>query len=170
MDDTRSTSPATAGAAELLRSVSSSSNPSKKKTKSKKSTTTAGSSKTSTNKSGVAAAMNTSTATKKSAANQQYVDHTYTDYAIVEEDDLRLLDENSSLLPVPSSSGEATAREKLKGMSCTYGPMKKNAGGVVQPFPGKVCVSFFVPLLIPYSILSPSHTYILLLLSYHTAS
>ena len=69
---------------------------------------------------------------------QQYVDHTYTDYAIVEEDDLRLLDENSSLLPNPASSGEASAREKLKGMSCTYGPMKKNAGGVVQPFPGKV--------------------------------
>mmetsp|Transcript_34804 Transcript_34804/g.73437 ORF Transcript_34804/g.73437 Transcript_34804/m.73437 type:complete len:289 (-) Transcript_34804:195-1061(-) len=69
---------------------------------------------------------------------QQYVDHTYTDYAIVEEDDLRLLDQNSSLLPNPTSSKEASAREKLKGMSCTYGPMKKNAGGVVQPFPGKL--------------------------------
>ena len=77
---------------------------------------------------------------KKTKKNkiQQYVDHAYVDYAIVEEDDLRLLDENSSLLPNPTSEGESNVREKLKGMSCTYGPMKKNAGGVVQPFPGKV--------------------------------
>ena len=68
----------------------------------------------------------------------QYVDHTYTDYALVEEDDLRLLDENPTLLPNPASMGEFSAREKLRGMSCTYGPVKKNAGGVVQPFPGKV--------------------------------
>lgn len=69
---------------------------------------------------------------------QHYVDHSYTDYAVVVEDDLRLLDENSSLLPTPSNAVEASAREKLRGMSCTYGPLKKNAGGVVQPFPGKV--------------------------------
>lgn len=75
---------------------------------------------------------------KASATTTQYVDHTYTDFAIVGEDDLRLLDENSALLPNPASSMEASTREKLKGMSCTYGPMKKNAGGVVQPFPGKL--------------------------------
>lgn len=69
---------------------------------------------------------------------QQLVDHTYTNYAVVDEDDLRLLDEKSSLLPKPSSPEEEAAREKLKGMVCTYGPMKKNAGGVIQPFPGKL--------------------------------
>ena len=82
---------------------------------------------------------------KASATTTQYVDHTYTDFAIVGEDDLRLLDENSALLPNPASSMEASTREKLKGMSCTYGPMKKNAGGVVQPFPGKVSAGGFDP-------------------------
>lgn len=67
-----------------------------------------------------------------------FVDHTYTDFAIVEDDDLRLLDENSSLLPAPASDSEAIARQKLGAMSCTFGPMKKHAGGVVQPFPGKL--------------------------------
>jgi hypothetical protein len=69
---------------------------------------------------------------------QQFVDHAYTDYALVDEDELRLLDENPSLLGRPTSAAESEARERLRGMSCTYGPMKKNAGGVVQPFPGKV--------------------------------
>ncbi len=69
---------------------------------------------------------------------QQFVDHAYTDYALVDEDELRLLDENPSQLGRPTSAAESEARERLRGMSCTYGPMKKNAGGVVQPFPGKV--------------------------------
>ncbi|KAL7470297.1 hypothetical protein ACHAXS_012948 [Conticribra weissflogii] len=69
---------------------------------------------------------------------QQLVDHTYTDYAVVDEDDLHLLDENPTLLPKASSAAEEKIREQLKGMTCTYGPMKKNAGGVVQPFPGKL--------------------------------
>ncbi|KAL7537017.1 hypothetical protein ACHAWF_005632 [Thalassiosira exigua] len=69
---------------------------------------------------------------------RRYVDHTYVDYAVVGDEDLRLLDENSSLLSKPATAAEASAREKLRGMSCTYGPMKKNAGGVVQPFPGKL--------------------------------
>jgi hypothetical protein len=55
--------------------------------------------------------------------------------------DLRLLDENSSLLPEPKNDVEREVRKKLKGMACTYGPMRKSAGGVVQPFPGKVSAS-----------------------------
>jgi len=67
------------------------------------------------------------------------VDHTYTDYAIIsEEDDVKMLEEESPKLPKPCSEKEAEVREKLKGMSCTYGPMRKNAGGVTQPFPGKL--------------------------------
>lgn len=76
--------------------------------------------------------------------SQQYVDHSYTDYSIVTEDNLRLLDENPNKLPPPANSEEATVRKKLKGMLCTYGPMKKNPGGVTHPFPAKVSsVSFY---------------------------
>lgn len=69
----------------------------------------------------------------------QMVDHTYTDYAIISKEvDVKLLEEESPELPEPSSEKESEVREKLKGMSCTYGPMRKNAGGVTQPFPGKL--------------------------------
>ena len=77
-------------------------------------------------------------AVKSENAKGMLVDHTYTNYAILSDKELRLLDENSSLLPEPKSEDERMVREKLRGMSCTYGPMKKSAGGVVQPFPGKV--------------------------------
>jgi hypothetical protein len=66
------------------------------------------------------------------------VDHSYTNYAIMTDKELQMLDEHSSLLPEPKNEEEKEVREKLRGMSCTYGPMKKSAGGVVQPFPGKV--------------------------------
>lgn len=146
----RAASPATVGEAELLRSVSATRNSpienkqthdvTKKNRKGKKMIQIADKAKTGPTESIVIGSEGEDGRDKKLKIpiTQQYVDHTYTDYAIVEEDDLRLLDENSSLLPNPASSGEASAREKLKGMSCTYGPMKKNAGGVVQPFPGKL--------------------------------
>jgi hypothetical protein len=71
--------------------------------------------------------------------NQLMVDHTYTDYSIInEEDDVKILEEESPQLPKPCSSKEAEVREKLKGMTCAYGPLRKNAGGVTQPFPGKL--------------------------------
>lgn len=63
----------------------------------------------------------------------------YTDYSIVDEQDLQLLDENATLLPSPTSMEEAKAREKLKGMAYAYGPTRKNQGGVRMPFPNKVC-------------------------------
>lgn len=75
---------------------------------------------------------------------QQYVDHSYNDYGMVDDDELRLIDENADLLPAPASSKVAIAREKLSGMRCTYGPSKKNLGGVAQPFPSKVRVSVAV--------------------------
>ena len=71
---------------------------------------------------------------------QQYVDHSYFDYAVVDDEELRQLDEDASLLPAPVSGKAELAREKLIGMKCTFGPMKKNCGGVIQPFPGKVSV------------------------------
>lgn len=144
----RAASPATVGEAELLRSVSSTRNsPSNNEDNHATHVRDEDYKRENPTKTrGVAADLNIDKSKgeqsqekkTKTSLTQQYVDHSYTDYAIVEEDDLRLLDENSSLLPNPASSGEASAREKLKGMSCTYGPMKKNAGGVVQPFPGKL--------------------------------
>lgn len=78
----------------------------------------------------------------KPAANKDQksmlVDHTYTNYALLSDKELVMLDEHSSMLPEPKSEEEKLVREKLLGMSCTYGPMKKSSGGVVQPFPGKV--------------------------------
>ena len=67
------------------------------------------------------------------------VDHSYTDYAIIkEEDDIKLVEEETPKLSKPLSEREAEVREKLKGMTCTYGPSRKNSGGVSQPFPGKL--------------------------------
>lgn len=74
----------------------------------------------------------------KEGGKNMLVDHTYTNYAILSDKELRMMDENSSMLPEPKSEEEKAVREKLGAMSCTYGPMKKSAGGVVQPFPGKV--------------------------------
>eukprot|EP00579_Thalassiosira_antarctica_P033184 CAMPEP_0201999272 /NCGR_PEP_ID=MMETSP0905-20130828/5883_1 /ASSEMBLY_ACC=CAM_ASM_000554 /TAXON_ID=420261 /ORGANISM="Thalassiosira antarctica, Strain CCMP982" /LENGTH=621 /DNA_ID=CAMNT_0048555449 /DNA_START=29 /DNA_END=1891 /DNA_ORIENTATION=- len=75
--------------------------------------------------------------------NQQYVDHSYTDYAYANDDDLRLMKENSR-----SRSGGAeietkvgaTITKTLLGMSCSYGPMKSkgHVGSVMMPFPGKL--------------------------------
>lgn len=78
---------------------------------------------------------------------QKYVDHSYNDYGIVDDDELRLIDENAELLPAPTGSKVAIAREKLSGMRCTYGPSKKNLGGVAQPFPSKVRVSIDISIL-----------------------
>lgn len=88
---------------------------------------------------GASDAGNTSTTTSNKPKQNLMVDHTYTDYAIITpEVDTQLLEEENPELPAPISEQEAEARRKLKGMSCTYGPMKKNAGGVTQPFPGKL--------------------------------
>jgi hypothetical protein len=71
--------------------------------------------------------------------NHLMVDHTYTDYSIInEEDDVKILEEESPQLSKPCSRKEAEVREKLKGMTCGHGPLRKNAGGVTQPFPGKL--------------------------------
>jgi hypothetical protein len=68
----------------------------------------------------------TAKASSKSNRKQQLVDHTYTDFSIIsEEDDVKILEEESPQLPKPSSKKEAGVRERLKGMSCTYGPMRK---------------------------------------------
>ena len=81
-------------------------------------------------------------AVKSDPKNHMLVDHSYTNYAILSEKELRLLDENSADFPEPKNEEERDVIEKLRSMTCTYGPMKKSAGGVVQPFPGKVSDTF----------------------------
>jgi hypothetical protein len=70
------------------------------------------------------------------------VDHTYTDYAIISvEDDICLLQDNEKAdaeLSQPCSEREEEVRERLREMPCTYGPKRKNTGGVTKPFPGKL--------------------------------
>lgn len=63
--------------------------------------------------------------------NQQYVDHTYTNYANVDEDDLRLLKESGDGKGAPSQT------KLLSVMSSSYGPMK-NKCSAIMPFPGKL--------------------------------
>ncbi len=74
--------------------------------------------------------------------HQLLVDHTYTDYAIISvEDDICLLQDNEKAdaeLSQPCSEREAEVRERLREMPCTYGPKRKNTGGVTKPFPGKL--------------------------------
>ena len=74
--------------------------------------------------------------------HQLLVDHTYTDYAIISvEDDICLLQDNKkadSELSQPCSEREAEVRERLRELPCTYGPKRKNTGGVTKPFPGKL--------------------------------
>ncbi len=69
---------------------------------------------------------------------QQYVDHTYRDFAIIDDDQLRCLDEDPSSLDSPANASISEARERLRDMGLAYGPIRKNAGGVSRPFPGKV--------------------------------
>lgn len=61
------------------------------------------------------------------------VDHTYTDYAVISDDELRRLDQDSSVLSSPALSLEKKRLlGKLKEMPC------RSAGGVTQSFPSKV--------------------------------
>lgn len=46
---------------------------------------------------------------------QQYVDHAYVDYAIVEEDDLRLLDKILLCCPIPLVKESLMCERSLRG-------------------------------------------------------
>ena len=73
--------------------------------------------------------------------HQPYVDHSYTDYACVDDNDLRLMKENIRSGGAETKA-ETTITNTLLGMSCSYGPMKSkgHGGSVMMPFPGKVSV------------------------------
>jgi hypothetical protein len=90
----------------------------------------------------------------------QYVDHSYTDYSSIDDEQLRRIDEDPSLLYDLIAGGgrhggmgsndenysdASMALIRLREMGCAYGPLKrKNAGGVAQPFPGKVSFKVLV--------------------------
>lgn len=69
------------------------------------------------------------------------VDHSYTDYSLVADDDLEML-ERSGPLPETGSEQEKMAREKIKDMASRFGPAKNfdAIGGTRIPFTAKVNV------------------------------
>ena len=75
------------------------------------------------------------------------VDHTYTDYSVVDEKMLSYLhnDEDQDSESVMSYSEKKTKEKALKKIKLIFGdisPTRKNSGGVVKPFPERV--SFIV--------------------------
>ena len=70
------------------------------------------------------------------------VDHSYTDFAAIDEDDLQMIEVGSSLLPHVTSEQEETAREKIRELAERFGRVKsfKKSGGGKMTFPKKVCV------------------------------
>jgi hypothetical protein len=70
------------------------------------------------------------------------VDHSYTDFAAIDEDDLQMIEMGSSLLPHATSEQEETAREKIRELAERFGRVKsfKKSGGGKMTFPKKVCV------------------------------
>lgn len=68
------------------------------------------------------------------------VDHSYTDYSLVADDDLEML-ERTRLLPETGNKQENLARQKIKDMASRFGPAKSiKIEGVRIPFTVKVCV------------------------------
>jgi hypothetical protein len=61
------------------------------------------------------------------------VDHTYTDYAMISDDELRSLDQDSSVLSSP-----ALRLEKKRLLGKLKEMPSRSAGGVTQSFPSKV--------------------------------
>eukprot|EP00585_Thalassiosira_rotula_P013021 CAMPEP_0196130040 /NCGR_PEP_ID=MMETSP0910-20130528/550_1 /TAXON_ID=49265 /ORGANISM="Thalassiosira rotula, Strain GSO102" /LENGTH=609 /DNA_ID=CAMNT_0041389265 /DNA_START=72 /DNA_END=1901 /DNA_ORIENTATION=- len=90
-------------------------------------------------------AKNVASSQRASSLNQQYVDHTYTDYANVDEEDLRLMKDTTGSRGADSDKtkldcGGTNVTKTLLGLSCSYGPMKSkgHGGSVMMPFPGKL--------------------------------
>lgn len=78
--------------------------------------------------------------------NSMMVDHTYTDYSVVTENTLSFLEEGEddhlTSLSADSKKTEEKRILKIKKIFGEVGPSRKNSGGVVKPFPEKVCKAF----------------------------
>lgn len=80
----------------------------------------------------------------KPPVNNTMVDHTYTDYSVVDESLLAFLhtDEENDHESEISKDEKKTKEKALKKIKKIFGdisPTRKNSGGVVKPFPEKVC-------------------------------
>lgn len=78
--------------------------------------------------------------------NPLMVDHTYTDYSSITEEDLSFLDltedgGEGKLSDVEKADQEAKIK-KVKMIFGDVGPSRKNSGGVVKPFPERVSKIF----------------------------
>lgn len=80
--------------------------------------------------------------------NPLMVDHTYTDYSSITEEDLSFLDLNEDGGECKLSAEEKANQESkminVKMIFGDVGPSRKNSGGVVKPFPERVSVSVFL--------------------------
>ena len=71
------------------------------------------------------------------------VDHKYTDYSVIDEPSLAFLEEGEEQQATLSDEEKGVQKkkiEKIKRIFGDVGPFKKNSGGVVKPFPEKVCM------------------------------
>eukprot|EP00804_Cyclotella_cryptica_P016511 CCRYP_004728-RA/>CCRYP_004728-RA protein AED:0.05 eAED:0.05 QI:182/1/1/1/1/1/2/309/697 len=71
---------------------------------------------------------------------QSVANHSYTDYAVVSDDDLEMLERKESLLSQASNEKEEIAREKIKELAERFGPAKNfnPEGAANSHFPGKL--------------------------------
>lgn len=83
----------------------------------------------------------------KPPVNNTMVDHTYTDYSVVDENLLAFLQaeeehpDHENEISEDEKKTKEKALQKIKKIFGDISPTRKNSGGVVKPFPEKVCVS-----------------------------
>ena len=79
----------------------------------------------------------------KPPVNSTMVDHTYIDYSVVKEELLSHLnateDDTDSDIADEDKKVKEEALKKIKKIFGDISPTRKNSGGVVKPFPEKVC-------------------------------
>ena len=78
----------------------------------------------------------------KPILNKMMVDHTYTDYSVIQEKYLTFLEEgaqNETNLDEKERIKMDKSKQKIRELFGDVGPSRKNSGGVVKPFPEKVC-------------------------------
>jgi hypothetical protein len=73
------------------------------------------------------------------------VDHTYTDYSSITEEDLSFMDltedGGEGKLSEEEKADQEAKMRKVKMIFGDVGPSRKNSGGVLKPFPERVSLS-----------------------------
>ncbi len=89
-------------------------------------------------------------AVHKPPVNNTMVDHTYTDYSVVDENLLAFLQaeeehpDHENEISDDEKKTKEKALQKIKKIFGDISPTRKNSGGVVKPFPEKVCFKYKV--------------------------